>query len=125
MTPERIGKRIAAIESHMPERIRPLIMAPAYRALRASEEVSDEFCVPSPDPDATTRSRLVHLWNARRNTTHGFNDNAAILAEHTGRLPADVVLTPIVYLLDILTDRQYLLKRILHSCNSSHPGRST
>jgi len=65
-----------------------LIMAPAYRALTAAEQVADEFFVPSPNPDATTESRLTHLWNARRNTTHGFNNNAEILAEHTGRLPA-------------------------------------
>ena len=80
-------------------------MAPAYRALAAAEQVAEGFFIDSPNPDATTESRLTHLWNARRNTTHGFNNNAEILAEHSGRLPADIVLVPTVYLLDII-DRQ-------------------
>ncbi|MBF6302802.1 hypothetical protein IU459_35505 [Nocardia amamiensis] len=116
MTPARIQKRITAIEDRVPDRIRPLIMAPAWRALAAATQVADEFFVPSPNPDATTESRLLQLWNARRNTTHGFNNNAEILAEHTGQLPADIVLVPMVYLLDILTDRQHLLERIRRTC---------
>jgi hypothetical protein len=66
-----------------------------------------------------------HLWNARRNTTHGFNQNAEILAEHTGRLPADIVLVPMAYLLDVLTDRDRLLQRIARSCRTTHPGRTS
>ncbi len=116
MTPARIRKRITAIEDRVPDRIRPLIMAPAHRALNAATLVADEFFVPSPNPDATTESRLLQLWNARRNTTHGFNNNAEILAEHSGRLPADIVMAPMVYLLDILTDRQRLLDRIRRTC---------
>jgi hypothetical protein len=46
-----------------------------------------------------------------------FNNNAEILAEHSGRLPADIVLVPMVYLLDILTDRQRLLERIERNCH--------
>lgn len=115
MTPQRLRKRITAIETRVPTRIRPLIMAPAYRALRASERVVDGFFVPSRDPDSTETSRLQQLWNARRNTTHGFNNNAQILAEHSGQLPADIVLIPMVYLLDILTDRQNLIARIHRS----------
>lgn len=116
MTPNRIQKRITAIEQRVPARIRPLIMAAAYRALTAATQVADEFFIPGPNPDATTESRLQQLWNARRNTTHGFNNNAEILAEHSGRLPADIVLVPMVYLLDILTDRQRLLERIRRTC---------
>ncbi|WP_162625415.1 hypothetical protein [Mycolicibacterium llatzerense] len=116
MTPKRLRKRIAAIEQHVPQRIRQFIMAPAYRALAAAEQVADEFFVESLTTDATTESRLTALWNARRNATHGFNSNAEILAEHSGRLPSDIVLVPMVYLLDILTDRQYLLRHIEHSC---------
>ncbi|OZC42696.1 hypothetical protein CH289_27290 [Rhodococcus sp. RS1C4] len=115
MTPQRLRKRIAAIETHVPARILPLIMAPAYRALRASEQVVDGFFVPSRDPDSTETSRLLQLWNARRNTTHGFNNNAQVLAEHSGHLPSDIVLVPMVYLLDILTDRQNLIARIHRS----------
>ena len=119
MTPSRIRKRITAIEQHVPDRIKPLVMAPAYRALTAAEQVADEFFIPSPNPDATTESRLMHLWNARRNTTHGFNNNAEILAEHTGRLPADIVLVPVVYLLDILTNRKRLVEQIQRICRSA------
>lgn len=125
MTPTRLAKRINAIEEHVPTRIKPLVMAPAYRALEAARQVSDEFFAPSPNPDATTESRLIHLWNARRNTTHGFNENAEILAEHTGRLPADIVFVPMVYLLDILTDRERLLQRIARGCRTAHPGRTS
>lgn len=82
MTPSRIRKRIAAIEERVPDRIKPLVMSTACRALAAAEQVADEFFVPSLNADATTESRLIHLWNARRNTTHGFNNNAEILAEH-------------------------------------------
>jgi len=116
MLPSRIRKAIEEIEEHVPDRIKPLIMAPTYRALEAADQVADEFLVPSPNPDATTESRLRHLWNARRNTTHGFNANAEILAEHSGRLPADIVLVPMVYLLDIVTDRQRLLQHIQRTC---------
>ena len=116
MLPSRIRKAIGEIEEHVPDRIKPLIMAPAYRALAAAEQVADEFIVPSPNPDATPESRLRDLWNARRNTTHGFNANAEILAEHSGRLPADIVLVPMVYLLDIVTDRQRLLEHIQRTC---------
>lgn len=112
MVPSRIRKRITALEQRVPSRIAPLILAPAYRALAAAEQTADEFFVSSPNPDATTEPRLLRLWNARRNTTHGFGGNADILADHSGRLPADVVLVPIVYLLDLLTDRQRLLERI-------------
>jgi hypothetical protein len=125
MTPTRLLKRINAIEERVPTRIKPLVMAPAYRALAAAQQVSDEFFAPSPNPDATTESRLIHLWNARRNTTHGFNENAEILAEHTGRLPADIVFVPMVYLLDILTDRERLLQRIARGCRTAHPGRTS
>ncbi|MGU3502505.1 hypothetical protein [Mycobacterium sp. C31M] len=125
MTPARIRKRIKAIEERVPTRIQPLVMAPAYRALAAAQQVADEFFAPSPNPDATIESRLIHLWNARRNTTHGFNENAEILAEHTGRLPADIVMIPMVYLLDILTDRDRLLQRIARSCRTAHPGRTS
>jgi hypothetical protein len=125
MTPTRLTKRINAIEERVPTRIRPLIMAPAYRALAAAQQVSDEFFTPSPNPDATTESRLIRLWNARRNTTHGFNENAEILAEHTGRLPADIVFVPMVYLLDILTDRERVLQRIARGCRTAHPGRTS
>ncbi|MCW2653986.1 MAG: hypothetical protein JWR32_4962 [Mycobacterium sp.] len=59
MTPSRIRKRIAAIEEHVPDRIKRLVMAPAYRALAAAEQVADEFFVSSPNPDATTESRLT------------------------------------------------------------------
>jgi hypothetical protein len=117
MLPSRIRKTIVEIEEHVPQRIKNLIMAPAYRALAAAEQVADEFIVPSPSADATTESRLRNLWNARRNTTHGFNANAEILAEHSGRLPADIVLVPMVYLLDILTDRQRLLEHIKRTCH--------
>lgn len=123
MTPSRLSKRITAIEQRVPTRIRPLVMAPARRALTAAQQVSEEFFAASPNPDATTESRLIHLWNARRNTTHGFNENAEILAEHTGRLPADIVLVPMVYLLDILTDRHRLMQRISRGCRTAHPGR--
>lgn len=116
MTPQRLRKRITAIEARVPDRIKPLIMAPAYRALNAAEQVTDEFFIQSHNPDSTETSRLENLWNARRNTTHGFNRNAEILAEHTGALPADIVLVPMVYLLDILTDRQHLIGRIQRSC---------
>lgn len=58
----------------------------------------------STNPDATTESRLVRSWNARRNATHGFGGNAEILADHSGRLPTDVALVPMVYLLDLLTN---------------------
>ncbi|WP_067891760.1 hypothetical protein [Nocardia vaccinii] len=117
MSPKRIQKRIAAIEEHVPDRIKPVIMAPAYRALAAANQVADEFFITSPNPDTTTESRLQQLWNARRNTTHGFGGKGSeILAEHTGRLPADIVLVPMVYLLDILTDRQQLLERIRRTC---------
>lgn len=116
MLPSRIRKTIQEIEEHVLPRIMPLIMAPAYRALAAADQVADEFIVPSPNPDATTESRLTKLWNARRNTTHGFNANAEVLAEHSGRLPADIVLVPMVYLLDIVTDRQRLLEHIHRTC---------
>jgi hypothetical protein len=116
MLPSRIRKTIKEIEEHVPPRITPLIMAPAYRALAAAEQVADEFIIDSPNPDATTESRLRNLWNARRNTTHGFNDNAEILAEHSGRLPSDIVLVPMVYLLDIVTDRTRLLAHIKRTC---------
>lgn len=116
MSPKRIQKRITAIEERVPERIKPLIMAPAYRALNAAIQVSDGFFVPSPDPETTTESRLLNLWNARRNTTHGFNSNAEILSEHSGRLPADIALVPMVYLLDLLTDRKRLVERIQRMC---------
>jgi len=116
IVPSRIRKAIGEIEEHVPIRIKPLIMAPAYRALAAADPVADEFVVPSPNPDATTESRLRKLWNARRNTTHGFDANAEILAEHSGRLPADIVLVPMVYLLDIVTDRQRLLEHIQRTC---------
>ena len=119
MVPSRIRKTIEEIEEHVPDRIKPLIMAPAHRALAAAEQVADEFVVPSPNPDATTESRLRNLWNARRNTTHGFNANAEILAEHSGRLPADIVLVPMVYLIDILTDRQRLLEHIQRTCRNT------
>ncbi|MEU1956810.1 hypothetical protein [Nocardia rhamnosiphila] len=118
MIPSRIRKRITAIEAHVPDRIKPVIMAPTYRALAAAEQVADEFFIASPNPDATVESRLQQLWTARRNTTHGFNNNAEILAEHTGRLPSDIVLVPTVYLLDILTDRQRLLERIARMCRN-------
>jgi hypothetical protein len=116
MLPSRIRRTIQEIEEHVPPRIMPLIMAPAYRALAAADQVADEFIVPSPNPVATTESRLSKLWNARRNTTHGFNANAEILAEHSGRLPADIVLVPMVYLLDIVTDRKRLLEHIRRTC---------
>jgi len=116
MVPSRIRRKIEEIEEHIPARIKPLVMAPAYRALAAAEQVADEFIVPSPNPDATTQSRLKELWNARRNTTHGFEANGEILAEHSGRLPSDIVFAPYVYLLDIVTDRQRLLERIRRSC---------
>jgi hypothetical protein len=116
MLPSRIRKAIAEIEEHVPVRIKPLIMAPAYRALEAADQVADEFIVPSPNPDATRESRLTHLWNALRNTTHGFNKTPEILAEHSCRLPADIVLVPMVYLLDIVTDRQRLLEHIQRTC---------
>jgi hypothetical protein len=119
MSPTRIQKRINEIESRVPARSRPVIMAPAYRALTAASQVADEFFVPSKDPDATTESRLKHLWNARRNSTHGFNANAEILAEHSGRLPADIVLVPMVYLLDLLIDRQRLLERIRRTIHTA------
>lgn len=119
MTPSRLRKCVAAVSERVPGRIRPLIMAPAYRALAAAEDVASEFLVASPDPDATPESRTLRLWNARRNTTHGFNKNAEILAEHTGRLPADIVLVPMVYLLDILTDRKQLLDRISRDCRAA------
>ncbi|MGU3438489.1 hypothetical protein ACNHUS_36450, partial [Actinomycetes bacterium M1A6_2h] len=96
---------------------RPLIMAPAHRALRASEQVADGFFVPSPDPNSSETSRLQQLWNARRNTTHGFDVNAQILAQHHGSLPADIVFVPIIYLLDILTNREALSGRIKRSLN--------
>lgn len=121
MIPSRIRKRIKMIEDRVPDRIKPVIMAPAYRALTAAEQVSSGFFVPSPNPDATIESRLIHMWNARRNSTHGFNNNAEILAEHTGRLPADIVLVPMVYLLDILTDREHLLKHIARGCLQKTP----
>ncbi|WP_078327579.1 hypothetical protein [Mycobacteroides salmoniphilum] len=115
MVPSRIRKRIAALEQRVPERIAPLILAPAYRALAAAEQTADGFFAPSPNPDATPDSRLLRLWNARRNTTHGFGGNAEILADHSGRLPADIILVPTVYLLDLLTDREGLLKRIANT----------
>ncbi|MEB3980158.1 hypothetical protein OQ968_02645 [Mycobacterium sp. 663a-19] len=115
MVPSRIHKRISALEERVPERIAPLILAPAYRAMAAAERTADGFFVSSPNPDATTESRLLRLWNARRNTTHGFGGNAEILADHSGRLPADVVLVPMVYLLDLLTDRERLLQRIANT----------
>lgn len=116
MIPSRIRKVINEIQKHVPHRIMPLIMASAHRALAATEQVADEFIVDSPNPDATTNSRLLDLWNALRNNTHGFNNNADILAEHSCRLPADIVLVPMVYLLHILTDRQRLLERIDRVC---------
>ncbi|OBC01141.1 hypothetical protein A5788_10785 [Gordonia sp. 852002-50816_SCH5313054-c] len=116
MTPKRISKLIDRVSKRVPDRIEPIIMAPARRALAAAEQVADEFFIPSPNPDATPESRIIHLWNGRRNTTHGFNNNAEILAEHTGRLPPDIVLVPFVYLLDILTDRQRLLERVRRDC---------
>jgi hypothetical protein len=116
MLPSRIRKAIQEIEEHVPDRIKPLIMAPAYRALEAADQVADEFIVPSPNPDATTESRLRQLWNALRNTTHGYHNSPEILAEHSCRLPADIVLVPMVYLLDILTDRERLLEHINRTC---------
>ncbi|MCV7411973.1 hypothetical protein AWC05_14330 [Mycobacterium florentinum] len=116
MLPSRIRKAIEEIEEHVPDRIKPLIMAPAYRALEAADQVADEFIVSSPNPNATTESRLTHLWNALRNTTHGFNKTPEILAEHSCRLPADIVLVPAVYLLDIITDRDRLLAHIRRTC---------
>jgi hypothetical protein len=116
MLPSRIRKTIAEIEEHVPDRIKPLVKAPAYRALAAAGQAADEFVVPSQNRDDTTESRLRKLWNARRNTTHGFDANAEILAGHSGRLPADIVLVPMVYLLDIVTDRQRLLERIQRTC---------
>ncbi|MGW0323961.1 hypothetical protein [Nocardia sp. NPDC003183] len=116
MSPKRISKRIEAIKSHVPDRIRSLILAPAYRALEAATQVADEFFIGSRNRDATTESRLSDLWNARRNTTHGFTKDAEILAEHSGKLPADIVFVPMVYLLDILTDRQHLIERIRRNC---------
>jgi hypothetical protein len=116
MVPSRIRKRIATIKDRVPDRIAPLILAPAQRALAAAERTADGFFVSSPNPDATTESRLLRLWNARRNATHGFGGNAEILADHSGLLPADVVLVPMVYLLDLLTDREGLLKRIASTC---------
>jgi hypothetical protein len=74
--------------------------------LAAAEQTADGFFVRSPNPDATNDSRLLRLWNARRNPTHGFGGDAEILADHSGLLPADVVLVPMVYLLDLLTDRE-------------------
>lgn len=118
MTPKRISKRIKAIEERVPDRVKPVVLAPALRALAAADQVAEEFFMPSPDPDATEESRLIQLWNARRNATHGFNKNADILAEHSGRLPADIVLVPMVYLLDMLTDRQHLMVRIQRNCRS-------
>ena len=112
MEPKKIAKTIAAIESRVPRRLRTLIMSPTQRALAAARQTEDGFFVPSPNPDATTDSRLRDFWTARRNTTHGFHNNADILAEHHGKLPADIVLVPMVYLLDLLTDRQHVLKRI-------------
>lgn len=116
MVPSRIRKRITAIETHVPERIKPLIMASAYRALAAAEHTANGFFTASSNPNATTESRLERLWTARRNATHGFGGNAEILADHSGRLPADVALVPMVYLLDLLTDREGLLKRIASTC---------
>jgi hypothetical protein len=116
MLPSQIRKKIADIEEHVLPRIKPLIMPPAYRALAAAEQVAEEFTVPSPNAAATTESRLRDLWNALRNTTHGFNKSPEILAEHTCRLPADIALVPMVYLLDIVTDRQRLLERIQRTC---------
>ncbi|MFI6310155.1 hypothetical protein ACIBEK_08560 [Nocardia fusca] len=120
MTPSRIQKRVTAIEGCMPTHVKPLIMAPVYRALAAAAQVADEFFIASPNPDATVESRLQQLWTARRNTTHGFSNNAEILAEHSARMPSDIVLVPMVYLLDILTDRQRLLERIGRMCQSGH-----
>jgi hypothetical protein len=59
MTPSRIRRRITALEERVPPCIKPLIMAPDYRALAAAEQVADEFFVDSPNPDATTESRLL------------------------------------------------------------------
>lgn len=106
MVPSRIRKRINAIKDRLPARIAPLILAPAHRALAPAEQAADGFFVSSPNPDSTTDSLLQRFWTARRNTTHGFGGNADILAEHSGLLPADTALVPIVYLLDSLTDRE-------------------
>ena len=69
----------------------------------------------SPNPKAATESRLLRLWNARRNTAHGFGGNAETLADHRGRLPADVVLLPMVYLLNLLSNCEGLLNRIANT----------
>jgi hypothetical protein len=37
------------------------------------------------------------------------------LPPHSGRLPADVVLVPMIYLLDLLTDRERLLQRFANT----------
>jgi hypothetical protein len=50
--------------------------------------------------------RLLRLWNARRSTAHGFGGNAEILADRSGRLPVDVVLLPMVYLANLLSNRE-------------------
>ena len=73
------------------------------------------FSCPAPIRARRPSRGCCGLWNARRNTTHGFGGNAEILADHSGRLPADVVLVPMVYLLDLLTDRERLLQRIANT----------
>jgi hypothetical protein len=55
MTPSRIRKRITTIEEHVPDQIRPLVMAPACRALTAAEQVAEEFLRPQPEPRRNNR----------------------------------------------------------------------
>ncbi len=116
MRPSKIAKTIDAVELRVPERCRELIVAPARRALAAAQQTGDGFFLPSPNPETTADSRLADFWNARRNTTHGFRNNTGILTQHNGKLPADIVLVPMVYLLDLLTDRKHLLSRISRQC---------
>ena len=50
MVQSRIRKKIEEIEEHVPPRIMPLIMAPAYRALAAAEQVAGRVYCPEPEP---------------------------------------------------------------------------
>lgn len=130
------------VRNKMPPQAAALLMPAADRAVAALEDAQAGFFIQRQRGDAEVRLRMPDgRWESRnpakavslllklhRNATHGFGGrkgkrekakaelDASLLVHHHGQMPADIVLLPYLYLLDMLCNpdriRESIARRV-------------
>ncbi|WP_141213959.1 hypothetical protein [Mycobacterium marinum] len=129
------------VRGKMPPQAAALLMPAADRAVAALEDAQDGFFIQRQRGDAEVRLRMPDgRWESRnpakavalllklhRNATHGFGQrkgkrekakaelNASLLVHHHGQMPADIVLLPYLYLLDVLCNPDRIREMIVRN----------